>query len=206
MHDIEGAAAALYREAGYDDSDPAPAIGLATRLLGPGCVQRVHAGALPGDAALVTVHGERRIYVRRGLPPARLRFAVAHELAHWALGECAPGAELEARCDALAACLVAPRRAFLRALRETDRYHELAGRFATTESCAALRLAEVTGEPLALVAPSCVRVRGDAYGWPGEPELRALATKPRVPGLRKARRRDDPRRVAMRAQDRGRCD
>lgn len=199
--DLEGTAAALYRAAGYDDGEPAPVVALATRLLGPGCVQRVHAGALPGDAALVTVHGERRIYVRRGLPPVRLRFAVAHELAHWALGECAPGAELEARCDALAACLVAPRRAFLRALRETDRYHELAGRFATTESCVALRLGEVSGAPTALVAPSCVRVRGEAYGWPGETELRALASKPRVPGLRKARLRDDRRRVAMRVAE-----
>lgn len=199
LADLEGTAAALYRQAGYDDGEPAPVIALATRLLGPGCVQRVHAGALPGDAALVTVHGERRIYVRKGLAPARLRFAVAHELAHWALGDCSTGVDLEARCDALAACLVAPRRAFLHALRETDRYHLLAERFATTESCVALRLGEVTGEPLALVAPLSVRVRGEAYVWPGERELRALAAKPRTPGIRKAKLRDDRRRVALRA-------
>src|SRR5690606_30327780 len=107
--------------------------------------------------ALAVVEGERRIYVRRGLSAARQRFAVAHELAHWALGLLS-GSEAEARCDALAACLVAPRRAFQRALRDTDCYGELAELFGSTESCVALRLGEVTGEPVALVTPSSVRV------------------------------------------------
>lgn len=196
--DFEGAADALYREAGYDDGAPAPILGLAKRLLGPGALHRVHAGALRADAALVTVQGERRIYVRRGLSQPRLRFAVAHELAHWALGLDSSCRENEEQCNALAACLVAPRRAFLRALRETELYKDLAERFVTTESCAALRQAEVTGEPTALVCPHTIYVRGDEWIWPAERELRALAARG-GPGIRKARLKDDRRRVAVRA-------
>lgn len=199
LEDIEGEAGVLYRSTGFELDEPAPMLELARRALGRGCVLQVHARAIPGDACLATVGGERRLYLRRGLSPERARWAIAHELGHWALGVDSSSRENEDNCDALAAALVAPRAAFRAALRECgDRYHKLAVWFQTTESCAALRLGEVTGDPLALIAPARVRVRGSEFVWPGEAELRQLAAKPRVPGVRKARLRDDQRRVAMR--------
>lgn len=203
LGDLEGTADALYRIAGYESDEPASLLGLARRLLGPDCIESTHARGLPGDAALISRREGSRIYLRMGLSPARLRFAVAHELAHRVLGVGSFGVgseltELEQACDTLAACLVAPRRAFLRALRETDCYSKLAARFMTTESCVALRFGEVTGEPTALVCPCAIYVRGEAWGWPPESELRVLATQG-GPGLQTTRLRDAPRRIAMRA-------
>jgi hypothetical protein len=196
---IEGTAEALYRSAGEDVEEPGRVLPLAKRLLGATAVKHVDARALPGDASLARVGSEVRVYVRKGLSRERLEFALAHELAHWALEVGSGSAEEEAICDAVAAALVVPRAAFRRALVGVgDRYHELAGWFGTTESCVALRFGEVTRTPTALVAPLSVRVRGDAFVWPGERELRNLAKAKRSPGLRKATLRDDRRRVAMR--------
>lgn len=195
---LEGEAERLYRSVGCDPSEAVSPTLLARKLLGPGRVLTARASALPGDAVLARVYGEPRIYVRSKLTAERSRFAVAHELAHWALGDAADGDELERLCDALAAALIAPRRAFQSALRESGhRFAPIARWFVTTESCAALRLGEVTGRPLALVTPRLVRVRGDEWGWPPEPEIRQLARAKRLPGVRRAKLRDDPRRVAL---------
>jgi len=149
------------------------------------------------------VLGAPRIYYRSSLAPQRADFVVAHELAHWALGTRLTEDEndIESACDALAAALIAPRRAFLDAVRAYGtRLPRLARAFQTTESLTALRLGETTGEPLALVAPRSVRVRGAMYSWPGESQLRALAAARRSgPGLRNTRLRDDPRRTVLRA-------
>lgn len=195
---VEGDAALVLRTHGQDEGEPPRLLELVKRALGVG-VQTVHAWSLPGDAALATVHGQRRIYVRRGLPPERLRWAIAHELGHWALGLDSSTRENEDACDAFAAALLVPHGAFRSALKTAgSSYTKLARHFVTTESCAALRFGEVTGVPLALVAPARVRLRGDGHAWPGEEALRSLAKEPRVPGVRKVRLRDDARRVALR--------
>ncbi len=196
----ENEAEVLYRSAGFDPDEPAKMLELARRLLGKQNVEGVHARGLgQAHAALVTINGERRIYFRRCLPPVLVRFALAHELAHWALGLDSSTAENEAACDSLAACLIAPRRAFQTALRETGlRYPKLAQWFAATESCMALRVGEVTEAPLALITPKSVRVRGADFGWPSESNLRILARTGPLPGVRKAVLRDDRRRVALR--------
>jgi hypothetical protein len=132
------------------------------------------------------------------LPPARRNFAVAHELAHWLLRDRA-GEETEPACDYLAAALVAPRQAFLKLVQKHDaRFTRLAKAFATSETLVALRFGETTFEPLAVVAPLTVRVRGAAYSWPSEPLLRQFAAMPK-PGLRKAVLKDEPLRTALRA-------
>lgn len=196
---IEGSAAALLRTAGYGDDEAVPMLPLAKRALGAGNVRVVPARALPRDAVLATVDGARQLFLRSGADPIRLRFAAGHELGHWALGVDSSCQANEDLCDAFAACLVAPRRAFQLALREVGtRYTELAGHFTATESLVALRYGEVTGTPLALVAPARVRVRGDEFTWPGESGLRELAKASRAPGLKKATLRDDKRRVALR--------
>lgn len=194
--EIEGVALALYKQAGLDPDLPAHPVELAERLLGVDCVRMVHASALPGTAALARVSGYWRIYVRSRAPAARQAFAVLHELGHYALG---PGASEEA-CDALAGALLLPRPAFKYAAGDLGAdWTALADRFDCTESAAALRWGEVTGEPLALVAPLKVRVRGLPWGWPSDDgEIRRLASEPR-PGLARARLRDDPRRVIVTA-------
>lgn len=191
---IEGEAACML---GCDDEEPPDIVRLARRVLGVS-VQVVHARALPGDGALVTVHGQRRIYVRSGLPQVRLRWAIAHELGHLALSLDSSCRENEDACDAFAAAILTPMRAYRLALRETGvSYRRLAQWFVASESCVALRLGEVTGQPMALIAPSRVRVRGDDYAWGTEQNVRALAQKTSVAGIRKARLRDDRRRVAL---------
>lgn len=195
--DLEGDAEWIYRRAGVDPGTPAPALWLASQLLGAGCVTALATLSNPGGACLAQVNGQVRIYYRERLPPERRSFAVAHELAHWCLGERA-GAETESACDFLAAALIAPRRAFLKVVaKHGPRFTRLAKAFATTESLVALRYGETTLEPLVLVAPLTVRVRGAAYSWPSEPALREMAAVPK-PGLRKAVLRDEPRRVALR--------
>lgn len=182
----------MLRRYGEGDGEPPRVVDLAKRVLGVG-VQVVHARALPGDGALVNLLGERRIYVRRGLSPERLRWAVAHELGHHALGIDSSTSDNEDACNAFAAALLAPSRAFRAALAETGpSYTRLARWFLTSESCAALRLGEVTGCPLALLAPARVRVRGAEFSWPED--LRGS----RPAKVRRATLRDDQRRVVLR--------
>lgn len=193
--DVEGVAECAYKRAGLDTGEAADPIELAEALLGAGAVRAVHAGALPGVASLARVGATWRIYVRGRAGERSQRFAVLHELGHYLVGLDAP----EPLCDAIAGALLAPRRAFQRAACELGPdWSALADRFGASESWAALRWGEVVGEPLALVAPLRVRVRGDGYVWPEPDEIRALARAPR-PGLAAAKLRDDARRVVIRA-------
>lgn len=195
--DIEGEAEAAYRAAGLELDEGVTPIWLAKRLLGPDAVVGVASLMQPGGGCLVRVHGQPRIYYRARLPPALRDFVIGHELAHALLGE-RVGDEAEAACDAFAAAVIAPRRAYLAALRAYGvRFTKLARAFATTESLVALRLGEVTGEPVALLAPHSLRVRGSECAWPSEPELRSVLPRS-GPGLARARLRDDPRRTAIR--------
>lgn len=194
--ELEGVALALYRRAGLEPDTPADPVELAERLLGEGCVRLVHSGALPGTAALARVVGCWRVYVRSRASAERQRFAVLHELGHYALGLSAR----EADCDAVAAALLLPYPAFRRAAIELGAdWSALAARFDCSESAVALRWGEVVGDPLALVAPLTVRVRGLPWGWPQHDHaIRELAAAPR-PGLASTRLRDDQRRMVLRA-------
>lgn len=193
--EIEGAAESVYAQARRDPDLAADPIELAEALLGAGSVRLVHAAALPGLASLARVGLEWRIYVRSSASEQRRAFAVLHELGHYVLGIDAG----EGACDALAAALLLPRRAFMRAARELGAdWPALASRFGCSESAVALRWGEVVSDPLALVAPRSVRIRGADWAWPHEPGVRALARKP-GPGLARARLTDDARRIVLRA-------
>jgi hypothetical protein len=193
---IEREAERIYRFARADLAQGASPEKLAGRLLGADSIRTVPADLLPAGGALVRIGSAWRVYLRRGIRPRHARFTVMHELSHWALG---PGAT-EEECDALAACLLAPRPAVERLLREgVSTYTKLASWFGCTETFAALRYGEITDEPLVVVAPATVRMRGREWSWPAENELRGLVKARRVPGLRKVRLRDDPGRVALRA-------
>lgn len=199
--ELEGIAESAYAEAELDPERPhLPR--LAKALLGPRAIER---GPRPlhAPACLVRVRGEWRIIVGRNLPPRFALFAVGHELAHWLLGRVGfVGEDEEAVADALAAALLMPRPAFRRALLSVgDDWSELARVMCATETAVALRLGEVTRRPLAVVAPARVRVRGDEeWLWPDESTIRQWARKP-LPGLRKTKLKDDPRRVVLAAAE-----
>lgn len=93
-------------------------------------------------------------------------------------------ADCEEAADYIGAAIQAPRQAFRARLRAVGQdMTQLALPFAITETSAALRLGEVEGLPLAVVAPKSVRVRGPAeWVWPDAETLRTWTRKP-VPGL-----------------------
>lgn len=194
--DLEMIADSVYCDAGLTTERPAEPIELAERILGEGSVRFVPCHALPGRGAVARVRGRWGIFVVAQTPEPVRRFIVLHELAHVVLGKGAT----EQQCDSLAAALLAPRQAFLSALREHgDRLPALARTFGTSQSCVGLRLGEVTAQPTALVCPGSVKIRGASYCWPSEPNLRELAQRQRIPGLRKARLSDDRSRAVLRA-------
>jgi hypothetical protein len=61
-----------------------------------------------------------------------------------------------------------------------------------TESCAALRVGEACGTPVALHSGGTMRVRGRPFPWHEE--------RGDGPGIRSVRLQDDPSRVAMLAE------
>ena len=198
--ELEGLAEGAYRDARLAPEQPhVPR--LARALLGP---DALHRGPRPihGPAALIRVGDAWRIVIARSLPPRYALFAIAHELGHWLLARHGyDGDDEERAADYIGGALLAPRRAFLDAHRALGAdLPELAESFAVTETGAALRLGEVLGVPLAVVAPQTVRVRGpEEWIWPDEGTLRRWA-RGRAPGLRKVRLTDDPRRVVLDAQ------
>lgn len=191
--EVEGIAAAVVSLAGVDDAARVSPVQVAKGL----GVPVIRGAIIRAGACLATLNGVRTICVRRGAVGNELRWLVAHELGHLALErERYVGEDVERLADAIAAAIIAPRRAVQRARREIGpAFVELGAAFGATPTSAALRWGEVTGEPVAVLAPARpVRVRGDEWGWP--PDVARLA-KGRVPvGLVRAGLGD--RRVALR--------
>jgi len=189
--DIEGDCGAIYDLADADPNAPPSLRTLVVRLLGsaPRMVPLVR------EAQLAHVHGKPRIFVRRGTMLTRARWLAGHELAEWWYQRIGyRGHDLEVRCDALGAAIVAPRPAFLRAWRtHGDEPVALAAAFGATQSLALLRLGECVRAPVVLLRPGGAIVRGEDYEWPAEPVLRR-ATRLGAPGLRTVRITDEPRR------------
>lgn len=152
------------------------------------------------DATFTKVLGKPVIWLAPKLPIERSTFAICHELAEWALRE-QREESIEQLADAAAAAILAPRQLFREALAHVGSdLPELARVFSTTETCMGLRIGEVTAEPVALVSPKLVRVRGEEWGWPSEDEIRRLSRGTDGPALlRLVRLTDDARRVFLRA-------
>lgn len=131
------------------------------------------------EAALACVLGEPRIFVRRGTAPTRARWLAGHELAEWWYQRVGyRGDDLEERCDALGAALVAPRPTVLAARRKLgDEPIAIATELRTTQSLALLRLGECVRVPVFLKRQHHTIARGAAYVLPRHPEAH--------PGLRK---------------------
>lgn len=201
LWDIDAHQRELYERAGFDPDEPvlmqrlAAALGIRVTI--------VRAPAFPGDGALVTLGNEVTIQIRGKVSLERKRFALAHEIAEWALRDIVDE-QIETACDALAAALLAPRRAFLRAayaVGETN-FEQLAFSFGLTQTAAALRSAETGGFALALLRPGLLRVRGpDNFVWGSEAEMKRWAAGTPRPGLRKVPITDDDRRTALVVDD-----
>ena len=132
------------------------------------------------------------------LTRAQAQFAAAHELAHWFWEhlEGFRGVTLEARCDALAAELVATPEAVQTAVDEHGHnLPQLATKLQTTQSVALLRLGEVCHQSVALFRQNrSTIVRGPFVSWPVP-----LSWEPaeNAPGLAKVLISDEPGKFGL---------
>lgn len=195
----ESLARAVYQLAHLDECKPARPLDLAHRVLGKASIRYDARLGVPG--MIVPIRGKWRLFLRPDLTQRRLAHVVGHELGHW-ICQREGLDDPEDLCDAIGAAIVAPRPSFLARLAKAGpRLRRLAWAYETSESLVALRYAEVTAAPLALVTPEAMRVRGE-YDWPPERELRELARSGGGSGLRAVRLLDDPRRIALTSCDR----
>ena len=184
----------LYHRASLDPDEPVGMMTLA-RALGYD-VNVMHPPKFAGDGARV----EKRIYLRGGIPEQRQRFALAHELMEGELPlEYRRHLLREEICNAGAAALLAPRRAFTRRhnLVGND-WAQLALPFRISETAAVLRAGEAEDMPTAVVY-SVIRLRGpEEFRFPSKRRLRLLAGDGEtLPGLAKSTLTDDPARVVL---------
>lgn len=179
MLDADSIALDLLRRARLDVGDPVPMPVLAHNL------RVTLVPAAPRGCAGATVLG---IVFYDGT----IR-ALAHELAHVACTLAGlPVPHDERLVAAVGARLVTPAQAVRRALRAGLQRAQLAEAFGVSHTCAALRRGEITHEPVAIVTPATVYVRGD-WEWPAEDVLRRMVRQ-RWRTIRSARLGDDPRR------------
>ncbi len=160
---------------------------------------RVWLGAAEGVLLPPTESDGWQIAVRWDLSPERARLVAAHELAHWYF-ECVDsyqGRDLEQRCDALAAVIVAPAIAVCAAAeRHGLDVHAIAEELRTTQSVALLRLGEVVGVPTALLRKHrSTIIRGPFARWPMP--LSWQPAKRDLEGVTKVEITDEPRRFGV---------
>ncbi len=198
--DPEAEAAAIRREARADEA--AGVVTLALRLLGAEAL--VLRSRLRQPARYC--HETQQIHLRTGLTSPGEQYYVAHELAerHLTVGGWRDdGSPRDEICDAIAAALVAPRRAVAAALRAVGLAPEpLAAALGTSQTIAVCRVGEVTGRPVAAVLPGRVIVRGEPIEWGHDDQVRRLARGELPATLERIAITDAPRRVALTLSDR----
>jgi IrrE N-terminal-like domain len=201
---VEGLAVDFYRRLGFDPERPVDTFRQARKLLGPDAIER--GTALVGVPGRVFwLHGRRRIAVSRKLPVEYAQHTVGHELGHIVFDELGYRGEcLEQLCDLFGAAVMAPIPAVRAMLRAFGRDHEaIADEVCSTQTWAALRIAEALGVPRAIVTPQRVYARGpESFVWGPEDSLRRLVRVER-PGISRARLTDDPRRVVIDVEETG---
>lgn len=159
---------------------------LARRALGPSSVSTaMHSGVVVNDAALVWEYGSPKILVRPklGAQPWRIAWGVAHELGELILGRAGyRESNVEQVANGLAAALLMPRAEFSAAYAAHGfDLATLAGEFCAPQGAAALRIGEVTDEPVGLVTASRVHRRDALERLPDDEMLYQLSRVPRVP-------------------------
>lgn len=197
--EVEGLAVEFYRRLGLDPEQPVDTFRLARKLLGADAIER-GTNMIGMPAKLFVANGQRRIAVSRKLPLEYAKFYAGHELGHVVLDEIGYREDdSEHVCDTFGAALMAPMPAVRAMLRAFGRDHAaIADEVCSTQTWAALRVAECLGIPRAIITPAKLYVRGpDAFEWGPEDELRRLAKGRVRPGITKAKLTDDPRRVVI---------
>lgn len=202
MHlwEADGVARELVSRAGFDPDEPASPLRMARALLErEDAVQWAARAYFPGDGRLEPNADGWIIYLRQKLPRERARFAIAHELAEWALRDLIDE-HIEDACNAVAAAILMPRRAFLRAVRARGvDLAQLALDFAVDQTSAALRLGEVE-RPVAVRRPGLVRTRAgriEDFAWPSEETILRWSRDGGPAGVARHELTDDTRRVAL---------
>ena len=202
--EVEGLAVELYERLDFDPARPIDTFRLARKLLGPDAIER--GTALVGVGAKVfTVRGQRRIAVSRKLAVEYAQFFVGHELGHIVLdGLGYRENDVEQLCDQFGAAVMAPIPAVRAMLKAFGRDHEaIADEVCSTQTWAALRIAEALRVPRAIITPQRVYARGpDEFAWGPEDSLRRLV-RVESPGVTKTRLTDDPRRVLLELDETG---
>jgi len=202
--EVETLAVDFYRRLGFDPAAPVDTFRLARKLLGPGSIER--GTSLVGiPARTFVLRGVRKIAVNRRISFPYQQHAVGHELGHIVLDELGYiDDNLESVCDLFGACVMAPRPAVAAMLRAFGPDHvAMADEVGSTQTLAALRIAETLGIPRAVVTPARIYARGpDEFVWGPEDELRKLARRAR-PGIVRAKLTDDPRRVVIDVEETG---
>jgi len=197
--DSEGCALAIYAEGGIDPAYPTGPHALALAILGRGGIEYAR---MVGDGSYNPHGAKPRIYLKPGMHPWREAFTIYHELGERHLyGQIDEGIEMA--CDRIASFLRAPRAAFRRLVHDVgpDDFAAIARRSASSETSAAMRVAEVYDVPTVVVTPARVYIRGAEWGWPDEAELRRLARARKLPSeVEKVTLTDARGRVVIRAR------
>jgi hypothetical protein len=196
--EVEALAVDFYRRLGFEPDQPRDPFRLARKFLGANAIER-GTNLLGVPAHTFVLNGERRIAVSRRLSIPYAQFFVGHELGHIVLNEIGyRDDDVEAVCDMFGAAVMAPIPAVRSMLRAFGRDHEaIADEVGSTQTWAALRIAECLGIPRAIITPRRVYARGpEEFVWGPEDELRRLARSPRR-GIVRAKLTDDPRRVVL---------
>lgn len=168
----EHAAARLFAIAGLDPRDVPGAPAVAVEIFGAGCLEFLPARRAREEAALATVCGRPRIFVRDDLFDARLNYVVARELGAW----WAARTRQDVDTRRVAAALVCPAEPFAEAVHARRSVRAMASDFCAPESLVGLRVAAADGTEAALVAPEYVRRVGPRERLPAsDDEVRRLA-------------------------------
>lgn len=186
--DADDISAWIYAQAEADDEDALHPIELA---------QRAKIDVVRSD-----MHGPKRgrmddgvIRISRRLDGSALTWVVAHELAEHALRENGyVDEDVERRADSGAAAIIMPRRAFVKHLRHAS-IAEMARYYDVSCTAASLRFGEVTGTPVAVVVPTHVHIRGEAFEWGDLPGLAKAKAPPE--GVERAMLFDAHKRVRL---------
>lgn len=200
LWDVDAVQQELFARAGLDPDEGVSPVAIA-RGLGIE-VRVVSHPKFPGDGALVRLHDQWIAFVRGGISRERKRFALAHEIAEWALRGVVDE-RIEDACNAIAAALLAPRRAFVRRAREVGdvAFEQLALPFEISQTAAALRTGELQRVDLAVIRPGLVRTRGERLREVPQADL-IRWSRGNVPnGVAKVKLTDDPRRTVLLVED-----
>lgn len=167
----EHVAGRLFALAGLDPRDVPGAPAVAAAIFGSGCLEFLPARRAREEAAIATVCGRPRIFVRDDVTDSRLNYVVGRGLGAW----WAMRTRQDVDTRRVAAALVCPAEPFADAVRARRSVRAMASDFCAPESLVGLRVAASAGTEAALVSPEYVRRVGPERLPASDDEVRRLA-------------------------------